>query len=90
MAEDNEAGLDGARERLAAEDLAVAALLAAGDPAAELAVRALAINRGTWRGRLWGSRGRCWTASALFPAGCFGAPERGVMPGRRSGRAKPA
>ena len=47
MAEDNEAGLDGARERLAAEDLAVAALLAAGDPAADLAVRALAINRGS-------------------------------------------
>ena len=44
MAEDNEAGLEGARERLAAEDLAVAALLAAGDPAADLAARALAVN----------------------------------------------
>ena len=47
MAEDKDPGLDGARERLAAEDLAVAALLAAGDPAAELAVRALAINGGS-------------------------------------------
>ena len=47
MAEDNEVGLDGARERLAAEDLAVAALLAAGDPAADLAARALAINGGS-------------------------------------------
>ena len=47
MAEDNEAGFDEARERLAAENLAVAALLAAGDPAAELAVRALAINGGS-------------------------------------------
>ena len=69
MAEDNDAGLDEARERLAAEDLAVAALLAAGDPAAELAVRALAINRGTWRGRLWGSRGRCWTAEQHVSGG---------------------
>jgi hypothetical protein len=47
MAEDNDAGLDEARERLAAEDLAVAALLAAGDPAAELAVCALAMNGGS-------------------------------------------
>ena len=47
MAEDKDAGLDRARERLAAEDLTVAALLAAGDPAAELAVRALAINGGS-------------------------------------------
>ena len=47
MAEDKDAGLDGARERLAAEDLAVAALLAAGDPAAELAARALAMNGGS-------------------------------------------
>jgi hypothetical protein len=47
MAEDNEAGLEGARERLAAEDLAVAALLAAGDPAADLAARALAVNGGS-------------------------------------------
>jgi len=47
MTEDKDTGLDGARERLAAEDLAVAALLAAGDPAAELAVRALAINGGS-------------------------------------------
>ena len=47
MAEDKEAGLEGARERLAAEDLAVAALLAAGDPAADLAARALAINGGS-------------------------------------------
>ena len=47
MAEDKDAGLEGARERLAAEDLAVAALLAAGDPAAEFAVRALAINGGS-------------------------------------------
>src|SRR3954463_11351466 len=90
MAEDKDAGLDGARERLAAEDLAVAALLAVGDPAAELAVRALAINRGTKRGRLWGSRGRCWTASSMSPAGCFGAPERNVMPARRRGGPNPA
>ena len=47
MAEDKDAGLGGARERLAAEDLAVAALLAAGDPAADLAARALAINGGS-------------------------------------------
>ena len=47
MTEDKDTGLDGARERLAAEDLAVAALLAAGDPAAELAVGALAINGGS-------------------------------------------
>jgi hypothetical protein len=47
MAEDKDAGLEGARERLAAEDLAVAALLAAGDPAADLAARALAINGGS-------------------------------------------
>ena len=47
MTEDKDTGLNGARERLAAEDLAVAALLAAGDPAAELAVRALAINGGS-------------------------------------------
>ena len=47
MTEDKDTGLDRARERLAAEDLAVAALLAAGDPAAELAVRALAINGGS-------------------------------------------
>jgi hypothetical protein len=47
MAEDKDAGLDGARERLATEDLAVAALLAAGDPAAELAVPALAVNGGS-------------------------------------------
>ena len=47
MAEDKDTGLDELRERLAAEDLAVAALLAAGDPAAELAVRALAINSGS-------------------------------------------
>jgi hypothetical protein len=47
MTEEKDTGLNGARERLAAEDLAVAALLAAGDPAAELAVRALAINGGS-------------------------------------------
>ena len=47
MAENNEAGVEEARERLTAEDLAVAALLAAGDPAAELAVRALALNGGS-------------------------------------------
>jgi hypothetical protein len=47
MPEDKDAGLEGARERLAAEDLAVAALLAAGDPAADLAARALAINGGS-------------------------------------------
>jgi hypothetical protein len=47
MAEDNEVGLDEARKRLAAEDLGVAALLAAGDPAAELAVRALVMNGGS-------------------------------------------
>jgi hypothetical protein len=47
MAEDKDAGLDGARERLAAEDLAVAALLAVGDLAAELAVPALAVNGGS-------------------------------------------
>jgi len=44
--EDDEAGVE-ARERLAAEDLAVAALIAAGDPAAELAIRALALNGGS-------------------------------------------
>ena len=47
MTEDKDAGLEGARERLAVEDLAVAALLAAGDPAADLAARALAINGGS-------------------------------------------
>jgi len=46
MAEDTEAGVE-ARERLAAEDLAVAALIAAGDPAAVLAIRALALNGGS-------------------------------------------
>jgi hypothetical protein len=54
MAEDKDAGLEGARERLAAEDLAVAALLAAGDPAADLAARALAINGGSWARALVG------------------------------------
>jgi hypothetical protein len=49
----------------------------------------VAPDRGAWRERLWGSRGRCWTASSMSPAGCFGAPERDVMPGRRSGRTKP-
>ena len=47
MAEDNDAALNEARERLAAEDAAVAALVAAGDPGAELAVRALALNGGS-------------------------------------------
>src|SRR5215210_1144264 len=41
-----------------------------------------------WLGRLWGSRGRCWTVSAMSPAGCCAAPERGVISGRRSGRTK--
>ena len=54
MAEDKDAGLEEARERLAAEDLVAAALLAAGDPAAELAVRALAINGGSWARALVG------------------------------------
>jgi len=47
MAEHKDAGLNEACERLAAEDLAVAALLAAGDPAANLAARALAIDEGS-------------------------------------------
>ena len=47
MAEDNEPGIKEARERLATEDLAVAALIAAGDPAAVLAIRALALNGGS-------------------------------------------
>jgi hypothetical protein len=53
MTEDKDTGLDGARERLAAEDLAVAALLAAGDPAADLAARALAINGGSLSRCAW-------------------------------------
>lgn len=47
MAEDNDAAFNEARERLAAEDLGVAALVTAGDPGAELAVRALALNGGS-------------------------------------------
>ena len=90
MAEHKDAELEGARERLAAEDLAGAALLAAGDPAADLAVRALAINGGSLARALVGSCGRCWTVSGMSPAGCCGAPERGVMSGRRSGRTQPA
>lgn len=47
MAEGNEAGISEACERLAAEDVTVARLIAAGDPAAELAVRAIVANGGS-------------------------------------------
>ena len=47
MSEVDEAAFQQARERLAAADPEVAALLAADDPAAECAVRALAINDGS-------------------------------------------
>lgn len=46
MSEDNEAELAQAREQLAAVDFVVADLLARGDPAAEHAAFALALNEG--------------------------------------------
>src|SRR3954468_18613305 len=49
----DEAALRQARERLA-DDAHVAALLAAGDPAAERAALALAINAGSWSRALVG------------------------------------
>src|SRR3954468_18266958 len=49
----DEAALRNARERLA-DDAHVAALLAAGDPAAERAALALAINAGSWSRALVG------------------------------------
>ena len=53
MDEVDETALRQARERLA-DDEHVAALLAAGDPAAERAARALAINAGSWSRALVG------------------------------------
>ncbi len=47
MIEANDAALREARERLAAADEDVAALLATADPAAECAARALALNGGS-------------------------------------------
>ena len=53
MDEVDETALQQARERLAA-DAHVAALLAAGDPAAEQAALALAVNAGSWSRALVG------------------------------------
>jgi hypothetical protein len=53
MDEVDEAALRQARERLA-DDAHVAALLAAGDPAAERAALARAINAGSWSRALVG------------------------------------
>ena len=53
MDEVDETALQQARERMAADEH-VAALLAAGDPAAERAALALAVNAGSWSRALVG------------------------------------
>ena len=53
MGEVDETALQQARERLAVDEH-VAALLAAGDPAAERAALALAVNAGSWSRALVG------------------------------------
>ena len=74
MDEVDEAALRQARERLA-DDAHVAALLAAGDPAAERAALALAINAGSWSRALVGLSQPSSTWSGTSPAGCCDDPE---------------
>src|SRR5689334_23205373 len=89
-AEDKDAGLEGARERLAAEDLAMAALLAADDPAADLAARVLAMNNGNMARALVRALRALRDRERSVSRGLLETPDRGVISGRFGGRTKPA
>src|SRR5690349_835595 len=79
MAEDNQAGIKEARVRLAAGDLALAVLIAAGDPAAELAARAIALNGGSLA-RAGRSRARILIPNGRSRAVCCGYRDALIEP----------